>query len=324
MVDVLFACARLDMRGPRLPPGEPLLYGAATIGVPIHHEIGRFERPRQLHLWRLTLGEQEDPEKHFVFAHQPETMPEDVWLRVVMSSGASNALIYVHGFNSLFDNALLQLGQILWDVQSTAIPIAFCWASAGQPQQYAYDRESAAVAVPHFRKLLSKLALIPTLRDIHILAHSMGNQVVIDALAQVGVTAERSIVGELLMAAPDVDRDVFMSRAGDVRKAVRGMTLYASSADKALKMSKIMAGGVPRAGDVPTDGPLFHQAMDTIDVTKVGEDMLGINHSVYSSDRLVLNDIGLVIKNGLRPPHARLPTLRAMPPGTTPPRYWQV
>src|SRR4030095_5263862 len=38
-----------------------------------------------------------------------------------------------------------------------------------------------------------------------------------------------------------------------VRAAVSGMTLYASWADRALAASKRVAGGIPRAGDVPVN-----------------------------------------------------------------------
>jgi predicted alpha/beta hydrolase family esterase len=48
-----------------------------------------------------------------------------------------------------------------------------------------------------------------TLSAIHIIAHSMGNEIVLDALADAGTDIENKSLGQLLLAAPDVDRDVF-------------------------------------------------------------------------------------------------------------------
>ena len=93
-----------------------------------------------------------------------------------------------------------------------------------------------------------------------MIAHSMGNQVVLEALAHaIGGPLSRPI-GELITAAPDVDRDHYRGIAARVRAVSRGMTLYASSADKALITSRELAG-IPRAGDVGPDGPWSSMAL---------------------------------------------------------------
>ena len=58
-------------------------------------------------------------------------------------------------------------------------------------------------------------------------------------------------MGQLIMAAPDVDRDQFVQEIPRIRQFFRGLTLYASSVDKALGLSMRVAGGIPRAGDIP-------------------------------------------------------------------------
>lgn len=125
------------------------------------------------------------------------------------------------------------------------------------------------------------------------------------------------------MAAPDLDKDHYLNIAPKVRAATAGMTLYASSADRALYASKRLAGNVPRAGDVPHDGPTLVKEVDTIDVTVVGEELFGLGHSPFAQTRPVLNDIALLISTGLRPPNKRLIEIRGMPEGAVPPKWWR-
>lgn len=125
------------------------------------------------------------------------------------------------------------------------------------------------------------------------------------------------------MAAPDVDRDHYIGIAPKVRAAVSGMTLYASSADRALAASKRVAGDIARAGDVPVNGPVLVRDIDTIDVTPIGVEPLGLGHSPFAQTRSVLNDVSLIIADGKRPPNKRLSEIRGMPEGQSPPKWWR-
>jgi esterase/lipase superfamily enzyme len=122
-------------------------------------------------------------------------------------------------------------------------------------------------------------------------------------------------LNEIILAAPDVDRDVFENLARDVKNYGRGVTLYASANDRAMEASRRVAGGIPRAGDVPPDGPLVIAGIDTIDVSQTSTDYLSLNHSSYAEKTAILNDIGLLLQTGERPPDRRIPILERV---TTP------
>jgi esterase/lipase superfamily enzyme len=107
-----------------------------------------------------------------------------------------------------------------------------------------------------------------------------------------------------------VDRDVFANLAAGIRPYGRGITLYCSSRDRAMSASRRFAGGVPRAGDVPPEGPVIVAGIDTIDVTETSTDLLALNHSAYAEKSALLNDIGLLLQTGERPPESRIPILR--------------
>jgi esterase/lipase superfamily enzyme len=125
------------------------------------------------------------------------------------------------------------------------------------------------------------------------------------------------------MAAPDVDSDAFKQLAPEVRRITQGMTLYASSADRAMNVSRALAK-VPRAGDVTAAGPIILPDIDTVDVTPVGHELFGLNHDTFAAGRSILDDVSRIVLDGLRPPDARLPVeIRPMPEGASPPKFWR-
>lgn len=60
---------------------------------------------------------------------------------------------------------------------------------------------------------------------------------------------------------------------------------------------------------MPASGPLIVSGVDTIDVTSVSTDSLGLNHSGYAENKVLLEDVGALLLGGVRPPDKRLPTL---------------
>jgi esterase/lipase superfamily enzyme len=161
------------------------------------------------------------------------------------------------------------------------------------------------------------------IEQVDVLAHSLGNLVVLDALSNYAQTQNPAQIGELVMAAPDVDRDQFIKMVPQVHKITKGMTLYASSADKALALSRIPAI-VPRAGDIVQGEPIVLQNLDTIDVTAVGDELFGLNHSTFADYRGLMNDISLILATGSHPPGSRkLIEIRPVPERPAEPRYWR-
>ncbi|HKY86033.1 MAG TPA: alpha/beta hydrolase, partial [Pseudorhodoplanes sp.] len=233
------------------------------------------------------------------------------------------ALIFVHGFKVGFLDAIYRCAQIAWDIRYEGIPVLYSWASRAKVLDYPYDQISARLAQPRF------VALLLALRDagiskVHILAHSMGNYAILDAIYHHPEHARHALgIGELLMAAPDVDADHYRDVASTVRAAVQGMTLYASSKDWAMTVSKTVAGRIPRAGEVSENGPILVDRIDAIDVTAVGDNVLGLNHGYYASENSILNDVKLLLERGIRPPSNRLAEILGMPEGQNPSKWWR-
>jgi esterase/lipase superfamily enzyme len=135
----------------------------------------------------------------------------------------------------------------------------------------------------------------------------MGNELLLRVLERLKPKVPKGVViSQVILAAPDVDRDKFNIIAREITGFAKGVTLYAASNDRALGYSERFWGGVPRAGDVPASGPLIVPGVDTIDVTAVSTDALGLNHSGYAENPALLNDVKALVKLGLRPPDKRI------------------
>jgi esterase/lipase superfamily enzyme len=300
-----------------------LAYGVDIIRVPEFHKIGKVERPYDFRFFGLSIWKTaEDEKRHFV-SKDIEGITKEEFFSLLRSDRDHGAMVFVHGFDNTFSDAIFKTAQIAYDTSFPGIPVTFAWPSKSEITAYDYDRESAVFSRDAFLTLLRTMHDVAGLSRIYVIAHSMGNQIVVDALAHAEDAGLSISVSELILAAPDVDRDVFRGMIDRLKKATEGLTLYASSADKAMAVSRVKAGGVPRAGDVPPDGPLVADGMDTIDVTAIGHDLFGLNHSEYSSNRALLDDIGRIFATGTRPPNTRSPQLRSVPEGSEHPSYWK-
>lgn len=303
--------------------GDQISFGRAFVRVPERHSAGRLEQPMKIRIWKLELYQfARDPTKHFVI-RSVRAMTRDAWCDLVRTFPASDALVFVHGFNTSFEEALYRHAQIVWDLQFKGVNVLFSWPSRGGAQNYIYDKDSALGARDAFITVLSLLKAQPNITSIHVVAHSMGNLVALESLAHHPHTAAPLNLGELVLAAPDVDRDTFRTLIPKLAGAGAGLTLYASSADWALALSKRLAGSIPRAGDVPLGGPVVLPGLDSIDVTALGTDFFGLNHGTYAQSRSVINDMGLLFSGHVRPPSKRLPEIRDVPEDVQPPRYWR-
>lgn len=331
IVPLLYATSRAmdlkpDYRTVGYRRSQQLSYGSALVRVPEDHRIGHVERPRHYVLgWMVIYGwitydEPESEKSHFVVKGiQPLT--EEGFIKEIKKDQGKSALVFVHGFNTTFEEALYRTAQIVWDLKffGRGPAIAFSWASEGGVANYDYDRESAEAARPLFAQLLEDIGRKGGISKIFVVAHSMGNQVVGGALTATLTVPKPT---ELILAAPDVDRDVFIGWGPRLVESSGKVTLYVSAADKALLASKLKAH-YPRAGDVPADGPIVLNGIETVDVTAVGDELFGLNHNTFAGNRSLIDDIGRMLYNQTHPPGERSPQIRGVPEGTDSPRYWR-
>lgn len=310
--------------------GHKLQLGRALITVPFSHEVPHIERPRVIEIpyFKIKIyAEKEDPDKHFT-VQEITSLTEDQMLALVRdqlaksSTFKNHAFVFIHGFNTSFDCALYRTAQIAYDLGFDGVPFLYSWPSGGNVASYTYDHGSVEQAEPMLAEFLDMVIQKSGAKSISLIAHSMGNELLLRVLERLKPKIPPGVViSQVILAAPDVDRDKFNIIAREITNFARGVTLYAASNDRALGYSQRFWGGVPRAGDIPKDGPLIVPGVDTIDVTAVSTDALGLNHSGYAENPALLDDVKALVEFGIRPPNKRLKSILAVesPAGT----YWR-
>lgn len=308
--------------------GRRLELGRALVTVPKIHQVPAIERPWAIRVFNITLYEEaEDPNRHFTM-EEIKALSEDEFLELVRARLAASsrykdhAFIFVHGYNTSFDYAIYRTAQIAYDLKFDGAPFAYSWPSGGGLASYTYDRESSGQSEPYLKEFMELVINKSGAKSVSVIAHSMGNQPTLQVLRELRRSKPDSVrISQVILAAPDVDRDNFVNIARDIQGLAAGVTLYAAGNDRALTVSRNFYGGIPRAGDVPATGPLVLPGIDTIDVSAASMDSLGLNHSGYAENNTLLQDIAALIATGVRPPKLRTPTLEEI--ATEAGAYWR-
>lgn len=298
--------------------GRRLELGRALVTVPKAHQVPNIERPFAIRVpyFQVTVYESsEDPKQHFTIK-EISTLSADDFVTLsrerILGGRAfkDQAIVFVHGYNTDFDFALYRSAQMAYDLRFDGATFLYSWPSAGDFTGYVYDRESSEQAEPYLRDFLDMVMRDTGARSVSVIAHSMGNLPLLRVLQALGPKLPNDVrLNQIILAAPDVDRDVFSNLASAIKPYGRGVTMYCSSNDKAMQVARRVAGGVPRAGDIAAEGPVVMEGIDTIDVSATSTEYLALNHSSYAESSALLNDIGLLLQTGERPPDARVPIL---------------
>ena len=298
-----------------------LSFGAITVRIPEGHGIGNIELPKTWKLFTFEIYREKQNDKEHFSLKRTAFLKEQDFDALVRQQKQNSALIFVHGFNNSFEDAVYRNAQMLWDLKYKGVAVLYAWSTKGDGiTDYGFDRDSALFARDGFIKLVQKLQNELKIERIDVLAHSMGNLIVVDALSSNAFVAKPVRLDQLVMAAPDMEREGFTKAIPVLKKMTKGMTLYASSADKALAGSAFIQK-YPRAGDVPPEGPIVHPDLDTIDVSKLGEEFLGLNHATFAQNRAIMNDLKFLLFERKKSP--RLLEIQAFPAPPKSREYWR-
>ena len=211
-------------------------------------------------------------------------------------------LVFVHGYNSSFEDAALRLAQIVADMGFDGTAVLFSWPSQGALSGYVRDQQTARNAGWHLLRLLRDQLPRTNPDRIHVIAHSMGSEVLSKALSLVDPRDSLPRLGQVVFAAPDVDARIFAREILPIlRQRAAGVTLYASSDDDALRASRAL-NGVWRLG-LGGDSLTVLPGMTTVDATRVRGDLLG--HTLFGNAAL-LSDLHAVLTEGRAPSERRL------------------
>lgn len=205
-----------------------------------------------------------------------------------------DSLLFVHGYNQTFEAASQDATQLSNGIGFAGSTALFSWPSKGGLLDYGYDRESALLARDPLSDVLSSLLQDEFGARTHLVAHSMGTLVTLEALR---IYRDRygdkglDRVGAIVLAAPDVDADVFRAALDKLGAWRSRMTVITATNDRALDLSRRLAGG-ERAGALPREA-LEGAGVRVIDATEFASGL--IRHDVFVANA----DVRAAIKRAI-------------------------
>jgi pimeloyl-ACP methyl ester carboxylesterase len=223
--------------------------------------------------------------RRYVLLDQVTPLPKDDFVRAlrqqIKDSPSKDLFIFVHGFNNTFEDAARRAAQMAYDLDFDGTPILYSWPSQGSATAYAVDEAAVGISGRKMADFLETVVAQSGAERVHLLAHSMGNRALIEAL-------------QTYLA----KRDYFVDAIESLRSAAERVTLYASANDYALRSSQLLHGA-PRAG---TAGDFIVKlaGLDTIDMSAVPADALG--HSYFAANSGAIYDIFRILWRGDPPP----------------------
>jgi esterase/lipase superfamily enzyme len=267
--------------------GNQMRIGSCQVNVPSQHAVGS-----------LDAGIQGSSDKYFQMRALSEFQNNEILDRL-KSSGSKEIILFVHGFNVQFEEAIYRSAQMKYDLKFQGEVISFSWPAGGMDESllgqlfikaiYEENFLNAVNSRIYFQSFLK--SLIGLDKKIHLIVHSMGHQLVLPVVAQLAQSEKNPFLGELILNAPDFDRDEFRTISSDLIRSSERITLYCSPGDNAL-IASAKVNAKPRVGMCTR-----LQGIDVINVNEVDDPVLGIaglGHGYYSS-RPILTDIYQVL-----------------------------
>lgn len=209
-----------------------------------------------------------------------ETVPGPAAQAAAESFRGRETLLFVHGYNQTFEAASLDAARLSNGIAFKGNTALFAWPSKGGLLDYGYDRESALLARDPLVDLMAKSLQDPFGARLHVVAHSMGTHLTLEALrtyrdrhGEAGL--ER--LGALVFAAPDIDADVFRSGLDHIGPWREKLTVITATNDRALDISRRISGN-NRVGALPRE-ELEALGVRVIDATEFATGL--VRHDVF-------------------------------------------
>lgn len=287
---------RVYGNGRHLKNEEPVLeFGVCKVSVPPDHRVGKVESPS---IMRLEF--REDAKKHVVLqsvAVRDETAFCEELSSCVVGSTSKQAFVFIHGYNVSFEGAVKRTAQIAYDLRFDGAAICYSWPSLGGLTDYSRDESNVTWTVTRLESFLKEVVRESGARSVHLIAHSMGNRALVQALERIALSqpSPEPMFGQVIMAAPDVDAGEFHDRyASSVTRLAHHVTLYASSNDNAL-IASTKVHGHTRAG-LSGEHIVVVAGVDTVDVSPIDTSLIG--HSYYGNNPIMIKDLQALVELG--------------------------
>jgi esterase/lipase superfamily enzyme len=265
-------------------------YVRLDISIPPHREVGTIDWPAKNRV--------ADPLTDFVTLDQkvyatPRAFRDDLSEALRNDSGAREAVVFVHGFNSSFAEGTYRWAQLGHDLNVKGALVHYSWPSRANPLGYVYDRDSALFARDGFEDLLKQVRQAGA-RKIVIVCHSMGAAIVMETLRQIAISGDRELLSRIagiVLMSPDIDVDVFLAEARKIGKLPQPFVIFTSKKDRALALSAQLTGQRDRLGNLPNARLLGNLKVTLVDTTAFSS---GLGHFNVGNSAALLALLGQI------------------------------
>jgi len=263
-----------------------LAYGICEVHIPVSHRKGELEDVSE---WVFFPDHEKSLE-----VRRTEEMPDLQFFNKLndVVHTKKELLVFVHGYNVSFIDAARRTAQLAFDLEYPAIPVMYSWPSQASKIGYSADEASARYAAFHLEKFLGQLSQLSGANAIHIVAHSMGNRALLEALTAMAAKqkhAQKPRFQQIVLAAPDIDARVFGELAKRFPSTADHFTVYSNMQDKALALSALLHFSAAQ-GSIS----MGYKDIDIIDASQIPGDWL--DHSTFATSRVLLTDINSVLR----------------------------
>jgi esterase/lipase superfamily enzyme len=237
------------------------------------------------------------------------------------SASKKDVVVYIHGFNTSFEEALFTTNDIYHYSGRAIVPIAYSWpAGDGNIFGYFHDQSSADYTIYHLKELFRNLMSMPEINNIHVVAHSLGTEATTTALRELLIETraagenplDKFNIENLILAAPDIDYGVVTQRliAEQFAAGFGRITVYTNPRDKALSLSGLLQASLRFGKLLPTEEgerpKEIFQGVTNVSFITVNSKTPGIsNHGYFVKNPSALSDIVRLINT---PSDAGTPT----------------
>ncbi|MBV8524634.1 MAG: alpha/beta fold hydrolase [Acetobacteraceae bacterium] len=273
---------------------KTITFGLAQVTIPVaRHRLGRLEAPVW---WNLFVDERDAT--RFVVLHRLGRLGTQEFCnelsRAAAQQSRTSVLIFLHGYNVTFDEAVRRAAQLAYDLRFQGPLVLFSWPSLGSTFGYLADEDRAALSAKVFVEFLRVLEGGPW-EEVHLVGHSMGNRVVIFGLAD--NPAPALPFGQMVFVAADVYVELFEQKFPNILGIGRLKTSYASKGDRALLLSSWLHRAA-RIGLIRGE-PYVSTGLETVDASVVDTSLLSLGHSYFGQKRSTITDLGYLLREGL-------------------------
>jgi esterase/lipase superfamily enzyme len=249
---------------------DNLNFAEFKISIPPGHKPGEIEWPHQ----------KPNPETDFVTVEQ-HALDQAAFQRAVADASGGkkdNIGIFVHGYNTSFQEALFRQAQVFSDAGSSSA-VLFSWPSEGAYSGYLADREAATASRDQLVEFLTFMSRQPGSGYITLVGHSMGGWLATEAIRQLRLTGRNDVIDKLrvVLAAPDIDGEVFETQMNVIGPLSPPLTILVSPDDRALYVSSALSSSRPRLGQLDVKNPEIAAAarkahVELIDISSLKTD----------------------------------------------------